>query len=152
MRSGRRCPPSQYLGTRGEPGDLPVKLRVICRRTGSLASTRAGTTRASESGLCTFSLLLSLLFEACFFLVGLFHGLEAVSRVLGKVFGLFHVRHSLVVLPNFRSLVLPHLRDEFGDIGLSAAGLAGSLRLFEDLHLCGTVEDPCVGRTRRATI
>jgi len=152
MRSGRGCPPSQYLGTRWEASDLPIELRVICRRTGRLASTGAGTTRACESGLCTFSLLLSLLLEACLFLVGLFHGLEAVSRILSEVLGLFHVRHGLVVLPNLRSLVLPHLRDELGDVGLSASGLTGSLRLLEDLHLCRTVEYPCVGRTRRSTI
>lgn len=152
--SGRGCAPSEHLGTRGQSTDLAVELRVLRRGTvgGSVAAPGAGTPRASEGCLCTLSFPLRLLLEAGLFLVGLFHGLEAVGWVLGEVLGFFHVRHGLVVLPHLRSLILPHFGDEFGNIRLSAPGLAGGLRLLEDLHLCGAVEDPSIGRTRRSTV
>lgn len=146
---GRGCPPSEHLSTRGETSNLAIQLLGILRGwAGGLAAAGARTTRASESGLCTFSLLLSLLLKTRFFLVGLFHGLKAVCGILGKVLGLFHVGHGLVELPNLWSFVLPHLRDEFGYIGLGASGLTGRLRVLEDFHLRGAVEDPSIGRTR----
>ena len=149
----RGCPPSEHLSTRGESSNLAVELLGLLRGwTGGLAAAGARTTGASESGLCTFSLLLSLLLQSRLFLVRLFHGLKAVRGILGKVLGLFHVRHGLIELPNLRSFVLPHLRDEFGYIGLGASGLTGRLRVLEDFHLCGAVEDPSIGRTRGPSV
>lgn len=130
--------------------DLCWRLVLVDGR-GLAPGTRAS---AGERSGGAVALLLRLFLRTEPFLVALFHGLEAVGRVCGEVLGLFHVGHGLVVLADGGRLVLPHLGDELGDVGLGAAGLgrAGARGRLQVLHLRGPVQDPRVRGARRAAV
>ena len=75
--------------------------------------------------------------------------LKAVGRVLGMVLRFCEIGKCFIVPFDFFRLVLPHLRDELGNVGLGATGRGGFGRL-KDLHLVGAIQNPRVCGSARA--